>query len=566
MFILISIGGSKRAKYFSMLGLKSGYWQVPIKEEHKLKTAFRTSSGQLYKFSRLPFGLCNAPATFSRLMDNVFSGLSWEVCLYYLDDIIVFSRGWQEHLDRLRMVFSRLREANLCLAPRNCTLAKSSVIFLGHHVSEDGLRPDPRLLDSIRKIPIPTTVTQVRSFLGLVGYYYRFIKGFSKIAAPLNRLLEKKCPFKWDNECAQAYQELKALLLQEPVVPYPDFTVSYRLYNDASNIGLGAILAQQQEGKERIICCASRTLNKAEQNYSATKKNCLAVVWGIRNFRNYLIANHFKVHTNHYSLQWLHAMKNESDLRHRWAAQLEDYDFEVLHRPGKNHGHVDALSRLPTDNIHLLGHVKVTLATEEETREVLERIHQDGHLGIRKTLQVFHCLFEGVRDRMMCQAVMSSCLGCQLGSDYRPRKVPQGQIESTSPWDILSIDVTGPFVSSRKGERYILSIIDCFTKYLILVPLKGHTASTVSKALYERVIRYFGCPRKILSDRGTEFTGRIWTDLMDLLGVQLVLTSPYYPQGKGIVECNHRSINNLLRSHMTGKDDGSWVNLLPGSC
>ena len=134
-------------------------------------------------------------------MDNVLSGLSWEVCLYYLDDIIVFSKGWQEHLERLRMVFTRLREANLRLGPRKCTLAKSSVTFLGHHVSEEGLRPDPRLLENIRKIPIPTTVTQVRSFLGLVGYYHRFIQGFSKIAAPLNRLLEKNRSFKWDDAC-----------------------------------------------------------------------------------------------------------------------------------------------------------------------------------------------------------------------------------------------------------------------------------------------------------------------------------------------------------------------------
>ena len=154
-------------------------------------------------------------------------------------------------------------------------------------------------------------------------------------------------------------------------------------------------MAQQQEGRERIICCASRTLNKVEQNYSATKKECLAVVWGIKNFRNYLIANNFKVYTNHYSLQWLRAMKNESALIHRWAAQLEDYDFKILHRPGKNQGHVDALSRLLLDNIHLLGQGKVSLNTEEETREVLERIHQDGHLGIRKTLRVFRRRLEG---------------------------------------------------------------------------------------------------------------------------------------------------------------------------
>ena len=181
----------KGAKIFSTLDLKSGYWQVPIKEEHKSKTAFWTSSGQLFEFNQLPFGLCNALATFSRLMDNVLSGLSWEVCLYYLDDIIVFSRDWEEHLQQLRMVLSRLREANLRLGHKKCTLAQSSVTFLGHLVFEDGLQPDPRLSDSISDIQPPMTVSQVRSFLGLAGYCWRFIKGFSNIAAPLNHYWRK---------------------------------------------------------------------------------------------------------------------------------------------------------------------------------------------------------------------------------------------------------------------------------------------------------------------------------------------------------------------------------------
>ena len=161
----------KGAKIFYTLDLKSGYWQVPIREEHKSKTTFRTSSGQLFEFNRLPFGLCNAPTTFIRLMDNVLSGLSWEVCLYYLDNIIVFSKDWQEHLQRLRMVLCRLREANLILGHKKCTLARSLVTFLGHLVSEEGLQPDQRLLDSIQEIQPPTTVSQVRSFLGLVGFY-----------------------------------------------------------------------------------------------------------------------------------------------------------------------------------------------------------------------------------------------------------------------------------------------------------------------------------------------------------------------------------------------------------
>ena len=171
-------------------------------------------------------------------MDNVLSGLLWEVCLYYLDDIIVFSKDWEEHLQSLRMVLSRLREANLRLGHKKCTLAQSSITFLGHLVSDDGLQPDPRLLDSIREIQPPTTVSQALSFLGLVGYYRRFIKGFSNIAAPLNRLLEKNKLFEWTAECAEVYEKLKAVLLQRPVVAYRDFSIPFRLYTDASNLGL----------------------------------------------------------------------------------------------------------------------------------------------------------------------------------------------------------------------------------------------------------------------------------------------------------------------------------------
>ena len=233
-------------------------------------------------------------------------------------------------------------------------------------MSENGLQPNPRLLESIQEIQPPVNATQVQSFLGLVGYYWQFIKWFSKITTPLNRLLEKTKPFVWTEECMEAYKQMKTLLLQRPVVAYPDFSVSFQLYMDASNVGLGAMLAQQQEGKEHI-CCASRTLSKSEQNYSTTKKECLVVVWGIRSFRNYLIANHFKVYKDHYSLLWLRSMKHESALLHRWALQLGDYDFEVLHQPGKNPGHVDALSRLPKDDVNLLVSKKMTLKTAEET-------------------------------------------------------------------------------------------------------------------------------------------------------------------------------------------------------
>ena len=259
------------AKWFSTLDLKSGYWQLPIAEQDKEKTAFRTSSGQLFEFNQVPFGLCNAPATFSRLMDRVLAGLHWETCLFYLDDIIVFSSTWEEHLSRLREVFETLRHAKLKLGAAKCTFAAKEVSYLGHRVTEEGLLPDPSLLAAIRDIPPPKTATEVRSFLGLAGYYRRYVKDFAAIAAPLHALTRKDALFHWSEDCQAAFDQLKARLTTCPITAFLDFSQEFRLYTDASTAGLGAILAQVREGKERIICCASRALNKAEKSYPATK-------------------------------------------------------------------------------------------------------------------------------------------------------------------------------------------------------------------------------------------------------------------------------------------------------
>ena len=250
------------AKWFSTLDLKSGYWQVPISEQDKEKTAFRTSSRQLFEFNQVPFGLCNAPATYSRLMDQVLASLLWETCLFYLDGIIVFSSTWEEHLARLREVFERLRHAKLKLGAAKCTFAAKEVSYLGHRVTEEGLLPDPSLLAAIRDIPPTKTATEVRSFLGLAGYYRQYIKGFAAIAAPLHTLTRKDAVFHWSEDCQNAFDQLKTRLTTSPITAFPDFSQEFRLYTDASTAGLGAILAQVREGKERIICCDSRALNK----------------------------------------------------------------------------------------------------------------------------------------------------------------------------------------------------------------------------------------------------------------------------------------------------------------
>ena len=406
------------AKYFSTLDLKSGYWQVPIQEGDKQKTAFRTTSGQLFEFNQLPFGLCNTPATFSRLMDKTLAGLAWNICLYYLDDIIIFSKTCEEHLERLETVLQRLKEANLRLGPVKCNLAKKEVCFLGYKVTPEGLQPDPRLMDAIRNIPPPTCVAEVRSFLGLVGYYRQFIARFSDKAAPLNRPLHKDEPWEWDSLCQRGFDELKKEILVGPVSAFPDFSRPFGLYTDASNVGIGAILSQKQEGKERIICCASCTLNQAETNYSTTKKECLAIVWGIKVFRPFLIATQFEVITDHYSLQLLRSMKNESALLQRWAASLEDFQFTVTHRPGKLQGHVDGLSRLPLENPTFTIEGKVR-QEEGKAGEVIQAIHKEGHLKVTKIWKAFNRKYITLDGKKRCQEVVRTCPECQIGKDYK---------------------------------------------------------------------------------------------------------------------------------------------------
>ena len=256
------------ARWFSTRNLKSGYWQVPIQERDKEKTAFRTSSGQLFEFNQVPFGLCNAPATFSRLMDRILAGLQWETCLFYLDDIIVFAATWEEHLARLHQVFESLRHAKLKLSADKCTFAAREVSYLGHRVTEEGL-PDAALLAVIREISPPQNATEVSSFLGLAGYYRRYVKNFAAVAGPLHALTRKDAVFHWSTDCQDSFDRLKTLLTTSSITAFPDFSLPFRLYTDALIAGLGAILAQVREGKECIICCTSQSpLNQAEESVS----------------------------------------------------------------------------------------------------------------------------------------------------------------------------------------------------------------------------------------------------------------------------------------------------------
>ena len=333
------------SKWFSTLDLKSGYWQVELDKEDREKTAFSAGNG-LWQFTVMPFGLCNAPATFERLMEQVLAGLPITVALVYLDDVLVPGVCFIDHLSNLRQVFSRLQKARLKLSPKKCVLFQKEVDYLGHVVNKDGISTDPQKIEAIASWPAPGNASEVKSFIGLCSYYRRYIQSFSDIASPLYQCAEKK-PFSWTQSAEAAFVQLKQLLTSAPVLAYPKPGVKFILDTDASNNGIGAVLSQLQDGQERVIAYFSRSLNRAESQYCVTRKELLAMVKAVRHFHCYLYGRHFLLRTDHAALRWLLNFKAPEGQVARWLEQLQQYDFDVQHRPGAVHSNADALSRRP---------------------------------------------------------------------------------------------------------------------------------------------------------------------------------------------------------------------------
>ena len=356
---LDALGG---AKYFSTLDLASGYNQVAVAERDRAKTAFCTPFG-LYEFNRMPFGLCNAPGTFQRLMEHIFGDQSFQTLLLYLDDVVVFSTTFEQHLQRLGLVLGRLRAQNLKLKLSKCHFFAQEVQYLGHVISAAGVATDPEKTRVVAEWPRPQTARDLRSFLGFASYYRRFVPKFATHAAPLHRLVAaaggtKKTPGlgvnlteHWDDQCEASFCALKARLTSAPVLAYADFSKPFVLDIDASFEGLGAVLSQEQDGGRRPIAYASRGLRPTERNmsnYSSRKLELLGLKWAVtEKFREYLLGHRCVVYTDNNPLSYLQTAKLGAT-EHRWAAELALYDLDIRYRPGTANRNADALSRLPT--------------------------------------------------------------------------------------------------------------------------------------------------------------------------------------------------------------------------
>jgi hypothetical protein len=337
--VLERIGSSD---YISTLDLAKGYWQIPMAQDSREFTPFG-----LFEFLVMPFGLHTAPATFQRLMNAVlrecqkYSGA-------YLDDVVIFSDGWDDHLHHLEAVFNRIQQAGLTVKPAKCQFAFKEVSYLGHVIGGGTVRPDPAKVEAVLGFQRPLVKKNVRSFLGLIGYYRKFVPNFADVASVLTDLTKKGRPEKviWTKECESAFLLLKKLVAKSPVLTVADPAKPYIAQTDASDIGLGAVLSQTQNDEEHPVAFASRKLSDPERKYSVIEKECLAIIWALKYFRTYLWGTRFTVETDHQPLRWLQQMKDSNSRLTRWALAIQPYCFEMRHRPGRQNGNADALSRL----------------------------------------------------------------------------------------------------------------------------------------------------------------------------------------------------------------------------
>ena len=333
----------QKGRYFSTLDLYAGYWQIPLDKNSREKTAFTTDNG-LFEFNVMPFGLCNAPATFQRFMDATMAGLKWKSLMVYMDDIIIFSATFEKHLEDLEEVFLRLQNVKVTLNLEKCAFFRKKIKYLGHIISDEGIQPCNERIDALAKKKSPENVKELRTWLGMVSYYRSFIPQFSKLCAPLYALTHHNVPFKWTEKEEAILQQLIKYLVTEPILMHPNFDFPFMLHTDASFEGLGAALSQDINGKERVIQYISRTVQPNEKKWNIQQLEALAIIWACETVRPYIIGTKVLIFTDHKSLQWLKESKIPRLVR--WACRLEEFDYQIVYKPGKFNTVADALSRL----------------------------------------------------------------------------------------------------------------------------------------------------------------------------------------------------------------------------
>lgn len=605
------------AKVMSKLDLMSGYHQIRIKAEDTHKTAFRTRYGH-YEFRVLPFGLTNAPATFMRLMNDIFRPLLDKCVLVFLDDILIYSRTPKEHAQHLRDVLAILREHKLYAKLSKCEFFLPEVEFLGHIVGADGIKTDPKKVKAILDWHTPRNTTEVRAFHGLASYYRKFIKNFSDLAAPLTSLTGTKTKFEWTPQAEESFQALKRAITSPPVLqPFRDDpTVLTRVTTDASDTAIGAELAQTREGIFFPVAFESRKLTAAERNYPTHERELLAVVNALKTWRHYLEGRRFVIVTDHNSLKYIQVQPSLSKRQAGWLDLLQEFDFTVEYKPGKTNAVADALSR----RLHVISTVSTTpirdkiktgYATDKLYQEVkadmeaskgdpdfafdvqgllynkamgLERLYVPaipelrtqvlreahdtpltGHLGCKKTQHLVSRNFWWPSMASDIADYVSTCDACQRHKSVNRK--PMGLLQSIphpeSKWDTVTLDEIVSLPKTKSGHDALLVVVDKGSKMVRYAAIKETiTAPQLAKVFFDTVVCLFGIPKKIISDRGSKFTGHFWKELFKCCGTKLAMSTAYHPQTDGQTERANRTLEEMIRAFVNHRHD-DWDKHLP---
>lgn len=598
------------AIYFTKLDLRSGYHQIRMKTEDIPKTAFRTHEGH-YEFLVMPFGLTNAPSTFQGLMNSIFKPFLRKFVLVFFDDILIYSKSWEDHIQHVDKVLKLLEEKQLYAKPSKCFFGVQEVEYLGHIVSHEGVKVDPNKIKAIKEWKIPTTIKHLRGFLGLTGYYRKFVKNYGRIAAPLTTLL-KKDAFSWTPEATKAFEKLKDAMCRAPVLATPDFTKTFIIECDASGNGIGAVL--MQDG--RPIAFESRPIKGKNLLKPIYEKEMLAILHALKQWRPYLLGRHFKVKTDHDSLKYFLEQRLSSEEQQKWVTKMLGYDFEIIYKKGKQNVVADALSRKDADVESLLCAISIiqpdwiTEARDEWKKDdelwtLIQRLQQEpsasetfiwkndslwykdrlylcknsqlkqkvllelhtspigGHSGFLKTYHRVKKEFFWDGLKRDVQKFVAECLVCQQNKveTIKTLGLLQPLAIPSQRWEEVSMDfITG--LPKSEGKSVIMVVVDRLTKYAHFCALSHpFKASTVATAFMETVQKLHGNPKIIVSDRDPIFTGHFWTELFSCLGTQLAHSSSYHPQSDGQTEIVNKCLEGYLRCFVSDKQT-QWVRWL----
>lgn len=598
----------RSARYFTILDLNSAYHQIPLTDKSKKATAFITPFG-LYEYQKLPFGVCTGAQILSRLMERVLNGIKMKFAYNYLDDLVIYSDTFGEHIKHIHEVLHRLRKAGLTVNPKKMSVALGEIKFLGHIISSGGVKIDPDRARVVKDFPPPKNLKGARRFLGMCSFYSRFIPSFSEIAAPINNLKRKNCLFKWGAEQEKSFRQLKERISSPPVLQIPDFSQAFTLHTDASSNAVAAVLSQSRGGHLAPVAFASRALTESERKYSAYEAECLAVVYGVEKFEKYLQGREFELFTDNEALSWMFRHPKQLGKIGRWVLRLSPFKFKVNHVRGSENIVADCLSRMFNDgcpentgpsepNVCVLqdsplsftalrdhqqtdpeccalrskiregcykGNLKIVrdllvyrskrgnrnrLYVPESVRNMVISYFHDSmlgaHLGFHKTKNRIEREFYWPNMRPEVLKYVRECELCQRVKPARNTRVGFHAAKVTErPWQRIYIDYVGPITRTRSGNTSLMVIIDGFTRYVVILPVRNMTAESTVQNLIKRVFAYFGFPEILVSDNAPSFLSAKFKAMCFNYGIKHVTTSPYYPQAS-LVERFNRNLKAAL--------------------